>query len=263
MWKYTHTDEMYHSLTSRNNSTELYHSDVYLGQDFSDGIRHWKYIKREKVNGRWKYYYSHTEYNAAKKANQKAQTNHAKASAAARKAKATYEEKDAALGNANMRYQISKIPAALEKNPIKRLKAKKQNKKYFTEYKKANEEYDNAYWDKRVAEGKAKNAGEEAAKKQKEYNKIAKKTKVRRAVGEATVKVANKASDASYNTKKKVKAVKKKVNKSVDKGKKAVNKIWDKIYTSQEESKAGTKHHITGVATTKTTTTEKKKKKKR
>ena len=36
---------------------ELYHSDIYLGQDFSDGVKHWKYIKREKKNGRWVYYY--------------------------------------------------------------------------------------------------------------------------------------------------------------------------------------------------------------
>lgn len=54
MWKYTHTDEMYHSLT---NKEELFHSDTYLGQDFSDGIKHFKYIKREKVNGKWRYYY--------------------------------------------------------------------------------------------------------------------------------------------------------------------------------------------------------------
>ena len=67
MWKYTHTDEMYHSLTSRNDSTELFHSDTYLGQDFSDGIKHWKYVKKKMVNGRWRYYYSDAEYETAKK----------------------------------------------------------------------------------------------------------------------------------------------------------------------------------------------------
>ena len=37
---------------------ELYHSDKYLGADYSDGIRHYKYIKREMKNGRYVYYYN-------------------------------------------------------------------------------------------------------------------------------------------------------------------------------------------------------------
>lgn len=36
---------------------ELYHSNSYLGADYSDGIKHYKYIKRERINGRWVYYY--------------------------------------------------------------------------------------------------------------------------------------------------------------------------------------------------------------
>lgn len=40
----------------RKNDT-LYHSDVYLGEDYSDGIYHWKYIKKEKKNGKFVYYY--------------------------------------------------------------------------------------------------------------------------------------------------------------------------------------------------------------
>ena len=55
MWKYNHTNEMYTGRYDR--SEKLYHSDVYLGQDYSDGIQHFKYIKREKVNGKWVYYY--------------------------------------------------------------------------------------------------------------------------------------------------------------------------------------------------------------
>jgi hypothetical protein len=40
----------------------LCHSDTYLGKDFSDGIQHWKYIKREKMpNGKWRYYYKNDE----------------------------------------------------------------------------------------------------------------------------------------------------------------------------------------------------------
>lgn len=55
MWKYNHTDEMYTGKYDRTES--LAHSDVYLGQDYSDGIRHWKYIKKVRKNGKWRYYY--------------------------------------------------------------------------------------------------------------------------------------------------------------------------------------------------------------
>ena len=65
MWQYRNTDELYHANTyknmNKNLNNELYHSDVYLGKDFSDGIKHWKYIKREKVNGRWRYYYTNAK----------------------------------------------------------------------------------------------------------------------------------------------------------------------------------------------------------
>lgn len=36
---------------------ELYHSDEYVGEDYSDGICHWKYIDKKKVNGKWRYIY--------------------------------------------------------------------------------------------------------------------------------------------------------------------------------------------------------------
>lgn len=35
----------------------LMHSDTYLGLDFSNDLAHWKYIKKERKNGRWVYYY--------------------------------------------------------------------------------------------------------------------------------------------------------------------------------------------------------------
>ena len=40
-----------------DNKNELYHSTIYLGTDFSDRIRHWKYVKKVRKNGRWVYYY--------------------------------------------------------------------------------------------------------------------------------------------------------------------------------------------------------------
>jgi len=41
MWQYRHTDQMY-----CKNNDELYHSNTYLGNDFSDGIQHHKYVKK-------------------------------------------------------------------------------------------------------------------------------------------------------------------------------------------------------------------------
>ena len=46
------------------NKDSLYHSDTYLGADYSDGIKHWKYIRKYKgKNGKWRYVY----FNKAKK----------------------------------------------------------------------------------------------------------------------------------------------------------------------------------------------------
>lgn len=58
MWKYQQTNDMF----IKHSDPELYHSDTYLGKDFSDGIKHWKYIKRERKNGRWVYYYNDDHY---------------------------------------------------------------------------------------------------------------------------------------------------------------------------------------------------------
>lgn len=57
MWNYNYTDTMYISNDINNKNATIIHSDIYLGKDFSDGISHFKYIKREMVNGKWKYYY--------------------------------------------------------------------------------------------------------------------------------------------------------------------------------------------------------------
>lgn len=36
------------------------HSDSFLGTEFSDELYHWKYIKKKKINGKWRYYYDKT-----------------------------------------------------------------------------------------------------------------------------------------------------------------------------------------------------------
>lgn len=51
MGLYIHPNDMFKSDT-------LCHSDTYLGEDYTDGIKHWKYYKREKLsNGKYRYYY--------------------------------------------------------------------------------------------------------------------------------------------------------------------------------------------------------------
>ena len=41
-----------------DNGEFLMHSDTYLGEDYtSPNLVHWKYIKKERKNGRWVYYY--------------------------------------------------------------------------------------------------------------------------------------------------------------------------------------------------------------
>lgn len=37
---------------------EIFHSDIYLGEIFDSGLKHWKYIKKEKTSsGKMRYYY--------------------------------------------------------------------------------------------------------------------------------------------------------------------------------------------------------------
>lgn len=41
------------------NDITILHSDIYMGTDFSEGFKHWKYIKRYKgKNGKWQYVYA-------------------------------------------------------------------------------------------------------------------------------------------------------------------------------------------------------------
>lgn len=51
------------------NKHELYHSEIYLGKDFSDGFKHYKYLKKVKsANGKWRYIYDESEEKNMQKA---------------------------------------------------------------------------------------------------------------------------------------------------------------------------------------------------
>lgn len=36
---------------------ELYHSDSYLGETYNDGLYHYKYVYKKRINGKWRYFY--------------------------------------------------------------------------------------------------------------------------------------------------------------------------------------------------------------
>lgn len=60
------------------NDNTILHSDIYMGTDFSEGFKHWKYIKRYKgKNGKWQYVYADKKTHKQISANQKAAKLHA------------------------------------------------------------------------------------------------------------------------------------------------------------------------------------------
>ena len=234
MWKYTHTDEMYHSLTNKN---ELFHSDTYLGQDFSDGIRHFKYIKREMVNGRWRYYYSNAEYNAAKSNLRKANTNYNVASKLARKADNNYTRAQNEVVLGNLGKEVANAFHKSEKNPLKKIKTKKTLKRATKEYGEAIKERNKAHEVKKAYDTNKNDKAKQLDKYQAEYDKVAKKTKVQRAVGNTAVKVANAVSETDY-----------KIKKAKVKGKKAVKNALKKVFPESHTSKT---YHGDKITTTK------------
>ena len=57
----------------------LYHSYTYLGQTFEDDeLRHWKYISKERKNGRWVYTYKNDKYENSKQSLDNAKQNYDK-----------------------------------------------------------------------------------------------------------------------------------------------------------------------------------------
>lgn len=198
-------------------NNELYHSDIYLGQDFSDGVKHFKYIKRERKNGRWVYYYSNEEYNKAKQASKAASAKADVLNKEYAKASREHSNKVIADNNARVRQQLSFHLKDSSKGIINKYKANKNYEQAKKDSSKAYNELVDAYKKKSEALSKSYNADQEASAAKSKYEKVAKKTKAHRAVGKTVVKVANKLSNASYKAKKKV-----------DKGKKAISNLFNK-----------------------------------
>jgi hypothetical protein len=151
MWKYQKTEDMF----IRNSNSEIYHSDVYLGQDFSDGIKHWKYIKRERRNGRWVYYYKDDKYDKLLKESSNA-----------------YANKKIAVNNyydAKKRYDSLNGPTSMNT-------------------------YQQALNNKINAAEKANKASRKSEMADERYDEYAKKTAIRRISGKKLVKILNTSS---------------------------------------------------------------------
>lgn len=184
---------------------ELYHSSVYLGKDYSDGIRHWKYIKRERKNGKWVYYYSNAEYNAAKSRVD-----------AANKALADYDNKRNAATKTYLKAKDDYYNAAAsgKKSKIKKAGSKfDAAKAKYDEYSRGGKKAQKIYDEKSLAD--------------LNYGKVNSKTGTHRQIGEMIVNVANKASDTHHKINKAIKKtkIKKNIKKTINKGKKAIAKL--------------------------------------
>ena len=175
------------------NKHELYHSEIYLGKDFSDGIKHWKYLKREKVNGKWRYYYSNDELNKAKKDLNNANVNTLKV--AAKKVNADNEVKYA-------QEKVKKAQAAMKdlsdtvNNRIGSIKLNTTN------YKNVKNDYDKALKEKAAAISNRNKVNAEADKVSakadeiyRKYQKTAIKSIPSKVIATGMAKVLNAISD--------------------------------------------------------------------
>ena len=196
---------------------ELYHSDKYLGQDFSDGIKHYKYIKREMKNGRWVYYYKDDLTNKAQKNFNRAEKKHLKAfnnvsnvrlkrDNAKRNIK--YYDKQSQISSAHKDVAANTYLDAKWYEFSKKNRMKKLGKSYTEDIKSHN---------KNMNENKAD---------VKKYNKDLKKAKLKSKQADTDYKIA-------YDELKRA--------KQKDKGKKAVAKVLVKGLNTAESIKSASK----------------------
>ena len=222
---------------------ELYHSEMYLGQDYSDGIKHYKYIKREMKNGKWVYYYKDAATNKAKKNLVKARNKYG----AAVNAESTpyYKKKNAKSGLDYSKKTIAENNKKKSKIATKYMDAKwyqlskkkqlkdkakeiddetKRYKGYIKEDKAAIKE---ASKDLKKLKAKTKQAGIDMELATDKYLKAKRKDKGKKAVAKVLVKGLN----AAESVKSSIKKAPSKVEKVVKKTSKNVNKFTKELKT--------------------------------
>ena len=116
---------------------ELYHSERYLGQEFSDELYHWKYLSRKRKNGRWVYTYKNQDYAKAKSKLDKANNDNTRATLNYAIAKANVDKN---LGNWSKNVE-GKIPDYALKSYTERSLIRDAS---FKKYKEAGKNFVNA-----------------------------------------------------------------------------------------------------------------------
>lgn len=140
---------------------ELYHSERYLGQEFSDELYHWKYLSRKRKNGRWVYTYKNQDYAKAKSNLDKA-------------------ERDYISDTANYNMSNSTV-SAYRQDSIKDGKISDKEAKDYARIKMFNDEYFAKY----------KESGAKYINAKSNFNSVRVKTLPSRIIGKGAEAVAN------------------------------------------------------------------------
>lgn len=197
---------------------ELYHSDTYLGEDYSDGIRHFKYVKKEKRNGRWVYYYSDAEYEKAKREYNNAKKDYNKASSEYKKNQSQIEKYD--RDEKLARVGKNMVGSVNTKGFINKYRQKRIVKAYESAQDRAHDKKWQHINKRKDLVDKELNAYDKEQSAKYKYEQTANKDKIRKTAAKAIVKTANKLSITSQKAKNNIKKGKKKLDKLFSKNKK-------------------------------------------
>ncbi len=153
-----------------------------------DELMHWKYIKREKVNGKWKYYYDQSELDAAKASANKKRNAYERASD-------KYTKDTTALLDSNLRVRQLR-------NQLMNASSSKDKARASLELTRASEEADKVKQTQRNSHTVLVRTKQYAEEAEKAYNKNKIVSFPARTVAKGAVKVANILSGNSKQDKK-------------------------------------------------------------
>ena len=171
----------------------------YIGKDNTSDLQHWKYIKRERVNGKWKYYYKDDDYENARKKTGEAIENRKRIDEEWTKSALLEDDLRDQLKKAEQQVkELEKLAAEQDKYkaPLKLAQEKaKVFREKFMAQKEATDELGKPRIDAHMNEAEAK----------KEVHSAANKDLSKKSMSRKLVKSLNKASDAIDNAKQFVK----------------------------------------------------------
>lgn len=225
-------------------SNELYHSDKYLGNDFSDGIKHYKYIKREMKNGKWVYYYKDDLTNKAIKKRDKA---YAKWDAATWKESVAKSSKKMYSNNAKLSKKRAASAADKSMNTKwyefgKRKDLKELYKSNTESAKKLNKSAKKMDKEVEKAEKKTKQAITDFGIANDAVKRARQKDKGKKAVAKVLVKGLNTAESIKSASKKASKKINKAIKDAPENINKAIKSAPDKIEKTAKNIKKSIKN---------------------